>query len=76
VKALFDQERKYHRFQVTDVEYGSLTDSLAGVCIYCATLAEMADPDSRFVRCPDCGRKGVFGVEELLLQGFLTFTGE
>ena len=76
MKALFDQKRGYHRFQMTDLEYGELSDSLAGVCIYCATLAEMADPDSRYCRCADCGRPGVFGIEELLIQGFLTFTGE
>jgi hypothetical protein len=78
MKALFDQLTKkgarYHRFEMRESEYRELSDSLSGLCIYCATLADMADPDTRAAHCPDCGLAGVYGAEELLIRGLIEFT--
>ena len=78
MKALRDQLTKngtlYHRFSMPEQEFLELTDNLSGLCIYCATLADMADPDTRAAHCPDCGKSGVFGIEELLLRGLIEFT--
>ena len=77
MKAVLDQSTKkgtrYHRFTMPEREFLELTDSLSGLCVYCATLAEMADPDTRAAHCPDCGKSGVYGAEELLLRGLISF---
>ncbi len=77
MKALFDQSTKrgtrYHRFTMPESEYRELADSLAGLCVYCASVAEMADPDTRAASCPDCGKSGVYGIEELLIRGRISF---
>jgi hypothetical protein len=78
MKAFLDQLTKkgtrYHRFSMPEQEFVELTDNLSGLCIYCATLADMADPDTRAAHCPDCGLAGVYGAEELLLRGLIEFT--
>jgi hypothetical protein len=78
MKAVLDQLTKkgtrYHRFTMPESEYRELADSLAGLCVYCASVAEMADPDTRAAHCPDCGKAGVYGTEELLIRGLIEFT--
>jgi hypothetical protein len=78
MKALRDQLTKngtlYHRFAMPESEFVELTDSLSGLCVYCACVADMADPDTRAAHCPDCGKAGVYGAEELLIRGLIEFT--
>jgi hypothetical protein len=77
MKAFLDQLTKkgtrYHRFAMPEHEFRELNDSLAGLCVYCACVADMADPDTRAAHCPDCGQSGVYGAEELLIRGLIEF---
>ena len=39
-----------------------------GFCIYCGADADGCEPDARQDECENCGKRGVYGAEELLLQ--------
>lgn len=39
-----------------------------GFCIYCASEHHDCEPDARYYKCEACGRKGVFGAEEILME--------
>lgn len=38
-----------------------------GFCIFCGEEQEGCEPDARSYRCESCGKRGVYGAEELLL---------
>lgn len=38
-----------------------------GICIACGEDADGCEPDARKYRCESCGRRAVYGAEELLL---------
>ncbi len=39
-----------------------------GFCIQCGADASGVEPDVRNYTCTDCGKNGVFGAEELLIE--------
>jgi hypothetical protein len=38
-----------------------------GFCIVCGAEADGCEPDARKYECESCGKRGVYGAEELLL---------
>ena len=42
-----------------------------GFCIYCGNEASNIEPDARRYKCESCGNEGVYGLEELLVQGLV-----
>ena len=42
-----------------------------GFCINCGDDGTLAEPGARNYRCENCGKKTVFGFEELLLMGIV-----
>ena len=40
-----------------------------GFCILCGQEASGVEPDARKYECESCGKRGVYGAEELLLTG-------
>ena len=39
-----------------------------GFCIYCGADRYGVEPDARRYHCESCGRKGVYGAEELAFE--------
>jgi hypothetical protein len=39
-----------------------------GFCIICGEDAEGVEPDARRYECESCGKRGVYGAEELLIR--------
>ena len=46
------------------------TSNLGG-CISCGEVQEGCEPDARNYECESCGEKQVFGMEELLMMGYV-----
>lgn len=42
----------------------------SGFCIHCGAEAIHVEPDAANDPCEPCGRRGVYGAEELLLMGY------
>jgi len=38
-----------------------------GFCVKCGYMQDGVEPDARRYTCEDCGAKGVYGAEELIL---------
>ena len=41
-----------------------------GFCIHCGAEAVHVEPDAVNDYCEPCGRRGVYGAEELLIMGY------
>jgi hypothetical protein len=50
------------------VERGMTTLDNPGFCIDCGDDAKGVKPDARWYKCEHCGKKAVYGAEELLLM--------
>jgi hypothetical protein len=40
----------------------------AGFCLSCGEQADGCEPDARNYECESCGKRSVFGAEEILLR--------
>lgn len=60
---------KAKRVRATEAEVSEGTN---GGCLFCGevTLGDV-EPDARCYECKNCGKKGVYGLEELLVMGML-----
>ena len=38
-----------------------------GICVYCGEEQDGVEPDARKYECESCGKRGVYGAEELLM---------
>lgn len=56
-------------FDVMTVQ-AEMSEGNIGLCIYCGTETIGVEPDARKYPCESCDRKGVFGLEELVLMGY------
>ena len=50
-------------------EYGE--EMMIGFCRACGAERESCEPDARNYPCEECGKKQVFGTQELLLRGLV-----
>lgn len=57
------------KIEMTAERYASLADEYFGICLACGSEQEGCEPDARRYACEDCGKKQVYGVEELLMLG-------
>ena len=39
-----------------------------GFCVFCGEEQEGCEPDARGYQCDSCGKRGVYGAEELLVM--------
>lgn len=58
--------------RVTEEQFNQCLDDNDGLCIRCRKTQSGCEPDARRYECECCGTKTVFGVEELLLMGWLS----
>jgi hypothetical protein len=42
-----------------------------GGCIACGALRDCCEPDARRYECDQCGKRAVFGTDELALMGYI-----
>ena len=40
-----------------------------GFCTCCGAEKDSCEPDARNYKCDECGKRSVFGAEELLMMG-------
>ncbi len=59
---------------MSEDQFFEMNESCGGLCIECRDVAFQVEPDARYYRCDGCGAYAVFGVEELLIRGVITFT--
>ena len=64
---------KLKRITITEAEYRNLTNDNGGFCLACGDEAFGVEPDARRYECESCEQKQVYGAEELLIMGRLTF---
>jgi hypothetical protein len=65
---------KVRQFMLNESEYAVLTDAYSGICLACgvATIGGI-EPDARGYPCRNCGARKVYGCEELLIMGVVSF---
>lgn len=55
-------------------EYLEAAEDLLGFCTNCGVFTnDGVEPDARRYRCDVCEEKTVYGAEEALMEGFITF---
>lgn len=64
----------YYRFEMNETEFVSCDNDNEGLCVFCGETASGVEPDARKYPCESCKKKGVYGMQELLLMGLVTFT--
>lgn len=47
-----------------------------GFCIRCGAEAEGCEPDARRYECENCGERGVYGLEELVMMNWISLEDE
>lgn len=65
--------REILQFTMTEAEYFCLDEQYVGLCILCGAERDCCEPDMRAEACECCERRGVYGVQELLLRGLVRF---
>jgi len=59
---------------VNESDYQDAQESNMGFCTFCkAFTTDSCEPDARRYKCDVCGYPTVYGAEEALLQGMITF---
>ena len=64
----------YFRFEMSENEFSSLNNDNEGLCIFCGESTSGVEPDARKYSCENCEKPGVYGLEELLLMGLVSFS--
>jgi DNA-directed RNA polymerase subunit RPC12/RpoP len=61
-------------FTTTEDVFSELCEDMAGFCLACGEqYGDSIEPDARGVECESCNKKRVYGAEELLLMGRISF---
>lgn len=56
---------------MTEDDYLAREAGSHGICLVCRAWAGGVDPGVAAANCPACGRRGVHGVDQALLMGFI-----
>lgn len=64
----------FYRFEMSEFEFVGLDNNNEGLCVFCGEPAFGVEPDARKYACEGCDKAGVYGLQELLLMGYITFT--
>lgn len=62
-------------FEMTEAEFLAEANDFGGRCLACGAEACGVEPDARKYECESCGENKVYGLEELLMMGRVSFTG-
>jgi hypothetical protein len=58
-----------HRFTLEEIEEASA--NMVGFCLACRAERDCCEPDARKYECEECGRKTVYGAEEIAIMGYV-----
>lgn len=58
---------------MTEQDFREYRNDDGGFCIKCGADAYGVEPDARRYECEGCGANAVYGIEELLMMGKITF---
>ena len=53
--------------QILDAE-----ENMTGFCVQCSAERDSCEPDARKYPCEECGKKSVYGAQELALMGLVS----
>ncbi len=65
------QIKKKLSITIDDVMDAIESDDCQGFCIDCGEMAYNVEPDARNYECESCGKRMVFGSEEILIGGLI-----
>ena len=65
--------KELRKFTMSEEEFRSLDSDYCGLCIACGEVACEVEPDARRYRCASCSLASVYGLQELLHMGYLSF---
>lgn len=66
--------KEYYRFEMSEMEFSGCDNDSEGCCVFCGETAYGVEPDARKYPCEACEKPGVYGMQELLLMGLVSFT--
>lgn len=66
----------FYCFEMTETEFVGCDNDNEGLCVFCGEPAYGVEPDARKYTCEGCEKPGVYGMQELLLMGLVTFVDE
>lgn len=61
------------KFEMSEQEFVGCDNDNEGLCVFCGESAYAVEPDARKYTCEGCEKPGVYGMQELLLMGFIAF---
>jgi hypothetical protein len=73
VKGKTKSGNDYYCFEMNEAEFVSCDNDSEGLCVFCGESAFGVEPDARKYPCEGCEKNGVYGMQELLLMGLITF---
>lgn len=59
------------KVEVSLEEYEQLRDEYIGICLSCGEERDCCEPDAANYECENCGKNRVFGMENLLIMGYV-----
>jgi hypothetical protein len=61
--------------EMTEQEYMAESESYSGFCLgECKSITRgQCEPDAEAYKCPECGGNTVYGIEQLLMLGLVSF---
>lgn len=61
-----------YKFTMSEETYRAHSEDSGGMCVMCGdTECFGVEPDARAYECEACEGKGVYGIEELMLMGYI-----
>jgi hypothetical protein len=60
---------KTHTWKLEEIR--DMEEFQQGGCIACGALRDCCEPDARRYECDQCGKRAVFGTDELALMGYI-----
>jgi len=64
------------KIEISSSEFSELSSDGGGFCIACGEEASGVEPDARGYECECCDANKVYGLEELLMMGFVSIVEE
>jgi PHP family Zn ribbon phosphoesterase len=62
------KQMQWARAHADAIEAAAYEDNYEGFCTECGELHAMCEPDTRKRECETCGKKAVYGVQELMFR--------
>ena len=64
-------------YHIAEAHYRDLRESYSGICLHCHAIKHGdVEPDAENYKCEDCGKKRMFGIEQLVISGVLQVHGD